>query len=450
MRKDWYKEAFIYHLYPLGLLGAESSIDKNRAETPRITSLFDWIDYWKDLHINTLYFGPVFKSTSHGYDTIDYYNIDPRLGDNKSFSNLVRELNKNGIKTILDGVFHHVSRDFHQFQDVLKHKQNSMFCSWFYLDFNKKSPYGDPFYYEGWEGHYNLVKLNLKNPYVKEYLFNAVRKWITEFHISGLRLDVAYSLDEDFIKELRNVCLELKSDFWIMGEIIHGDYRRLLKNDMLHSTTNYECYKGIYSSHNDYNYFEISHSLNRLFGKEGIYKEYNLYNFVDNHDVNRIASILNNKDHLYLTYILLMTISGIPSIYYGSELGFEGSKINGNDSQLRPYLDFNHVQKSIKDNNLFNHIKNLSNIRVNSKALKLGDFEVIFTSNKQFVFSRSYENETYIIMLNMENKISEITLNNIKKHGTYIDLLNNNEKIVIDQNNKKVSINSNWGRILKL
>lgn len=450
MRKDWYKEAFIYHVYPLGMFGAPHKNNFNSPVVPRLEELYPFIDYWKELKINAIYFGPLFQSTSHGYDTVDYYHVDSRLGDDTLFSNLVKTLNHNGIKTIVDGVFHHVGRDFFAFQDVLKHKQNSMFCSWFNLDFNKKSPYGDPFCYEGWEGHYNLVKLNLKNPHVKEHLFNAVRKWIKEFHISGIRLDVAYALDKEFIKELRTVCFTEKPDFWLLGEVIHGDYRELLKPDMLDSTTNYECYKGIYSSHNDYNYFEISHSLNRLFGKEGIYKNSHLYNFVDNHDVSRASSIIKNKRHLYLMYILLMTISGIPSLYYGSELGFEGTKNHGDDSNLRPVLQHKDAKKLSHENTLFKHLKKLSQIRIDSKALKYGDFEVLFTSNKQFAFSRTYHNESYIVILNMDYNTTEISLNTLKKFGVYDDLLNEGESFTLNNENKKLSIHADWGRVLKL
>lgn len=448
MKTEWYKEAFIYHIYPLGMLTKTKYLKDNYDYKNNLSELYNWIDYWKYLNINAIYFSPIFKSTSHGYDTIDYYNIDPRLGDNKSFSELVKNLKENGIKVIVDGVFNHVSRDFHQFQDVLKHKQNSMFCNWFYLDFNKKSVYGDSFYYEGWEGHYNLVKLNLKNPYVKEYIFNAVKKWILEFDISGIRLDVAYLLDEEFIKELKELCRSLKADFWIMGEVINGDYRKYMSDDKLDSTTNYECYKGIYSSHNDYNYFEISHSLNRLFSKNGIYKDFYLYNFIDNHDVTKASSIIKNKNHLLLMYVILMTMSGIPSIYYGSEIGIEGLKEKGDDN-LRPKLNFSQIKELIKNNKIFEGIKNLSDIRKNNKILINGSFEILHTNNKQLVYSRYDENDNCIIILNMDDKFSNITLTHINKEGLYINLLDKDSKEVYLNKKMTIEVQSNSAMILK-
>lgn len=449
MRKDWYKESFVYHTYPLGMCGCPENNSANFPVTPRLEELFDWIDYWKYLGINTIYFGPIFESTSHGYDTIDYYNIDRRLGDNNLFASLVKTLNQSGIRTIVDGVFNHVSREFFAFQDVLKHGQNSMFCSWFYLDFNRGSSYGDPFYYEGWEGHYNLVKLNLQNYYVKEYLFNAVRTWIEDFDISGLRLDVAYTLDENFIRELRQVCLEIKPDFWLLGEMIHGDYKRLLAPDKVDSVTNYECYKSLFSSYNDANFFEISHSINRQIGRYGIYKGYTLYNFVDNHDVDRLASVLKNKNHLYPLYLLYMTMPSIPSIYYGSELGIEGKKTNGSDKPLRPRLSYDDIQKLAHENDLLKHIKRMSDMRVNNKTLIYGEYDEVYTNNKQLAFSRSDNDEFYLITLNMDDEDIEIPLNNLKRFGYFIDILNNDEKFYITQNDKKIPVYKNWGRILK-
>jgi len=450
MKKDWYKESFVYHTYPLGMCACPENNSVSLPVTPRLEQIFDWVDYWKYLGINTIYFGPVFESSSHGYDTIDYYNIDRRLGDNGLFSALVKTLNQSGIRTIVDGVFNHVSREFFAFQDVIKHGQNSMFCSWFYLDFNRQSPCGDRFYYEGWEGHYNLVKLNLRNPYVKEYLFNAVRTWINDFDISGLRLDVAYTLDEDFIKELRQVCLDIKPDFWLLGEMIHGDYKRLLAPDKLDSVTNYQCYKGLFSAHNDKNFFEISHSINHQIGNHGLYKGYTLYNFLDNHDVDRISSVLNDKSHLYPLYILFMTMPGVPSIYYGSELALEGKKHNGNDKPLRPSLDIQDVERLANGNDLLKHIKNLSDIRFNNEGLMYGEYDEVYTNNKQFAFSRSFNDEHYLIVLNIDNEDMEVPLNKLKRFGNYTDILNNNESIYISQNDKKIPVHKNWGRILKL
>jgi len=268
----WWQDAIFYHIYPLGFCGALTRNDFRSQPVNRLQKVADWIPHLRELGVNALYLGPVFESTYHGYDTADYYRADRRLGSNADLAALSRSLHENGIRLVLDGVFNHVGRDFFAFRDVQQKGQASEFCGWFAnLRFDGQSPFGDPFTYEGWSGNHDLVKLNLANPAVREHLFNAVRVWVEEFDIDGLRLDAADVLDERFLKELRKVTSVLKPDFWLMGEIVGGDYRRLANPEMLHSVTNYECYKGLYSSLVDKNYFEIAWSLNRQFGPDGLY-----------------------------------------------------------------------------------------------------------------------------------------------------------------------------------
>ena len=237
---SWITNAVFYHIYPLGFCGAPQYHHQGE-QTNRINKLEEWIPHLKELGINALYLGPVFASSEHGYDTRDYYHIDRRLGDDKAFAHVCRRLHENGIRVVLDGVFNHVGRDFWAFQDVQRNGQNSRCCGWFQnLHFGGQSPLGDPFCYDAWEGHFNLVKLNLKNPEVVDHLLGAVDSWIRDFQIDGLRLDAADCIDPDFFRRLRRFCKERKEDFWLMGEIIHGDYNRWANPEMLDSVTNYE------------------------------------------------------------------------------------------------------------------------------------------------------------------------------------------------------------------
>ncbi|MCL2077041.1 MAG: alpha-amylase family glycosyl hydrolase [Oscillospiraceae bacterium] len=344
----WFENAVIYHIYPFGYCGcprANSFLELTDGETPNATEtspilrVIKHIPVLKKQGFNALYIGPVFESTRHGYDTADYMKIDSRLGTNEDFALVCRELKQNGIKVVLDGVFNHVGRDFWAFKDVRKNGLASRYSNWFHLR-SGNSGYNDGFFYEGWEGHYDLVKLNLHNPEVKAHLKEAVTKWYNWFGIDGLRLDVAYCLDANFLKELRVHCKALKPDFWLMGETLHGDYNKWLNPEMLDSVTNYECYKGLFSSFNSLNMFEIAHSLNRQFGSEHwcLYRGKQLYCFVDNHDVSRIASALTNPKHLTGIYTLLFTMPGIPGVYYGSEYGIKADKKQGDDA-LRPEFD---------------------------------------------------------------------------------------------------------------
>lgn len=410
----WVNESVFYHIYPLGFCGAPRINDG--VEQNRIEKVLEWIPHLKSMSVNAIYFGPVFQSTVHGYDTDDYRKIDNRLGSNGAFSHVCTTLHENGIKVILDGVFNHVGRNFWAFKDVREKGQASPYCSWFQnLHFGGSSPYGDPFSYEGWQGHFDLVKLNLKNPDVVNYLLESVRIWMDEFKIDGLRLDAADCVDPDFFRALRRFTKDKDPNFWLMGEIIHGDYNHWANPEMLDSVTNYECYKGIYSSHNDKNYFEIAHSLNRQFGNGGIYRNIYTYNFADNHDVNRVASTVNKREHLKNIYTVVYCMPGVPSIYYGGEWGLEGQKSPTEyDYPLRPSVELSDIQ----DNDLLEHIKLLGKARCSLDALKYGSFENTMIKNEQLVFKRKSENQTVYVALNLSESPSNVGFN---AEGAYLE-----------------------------
>lgn len=431
---DWITKAVFYHIYPLGFCGAPHS-NAGGESAGRIEKLADWIPHYKELGVNAVYLGPVFESSEHGYDTKDYYQIDKRLGDNDAFRAVCGKLHENGIRVVLDGVFNHVGREFWAFQDVRQNGQSSRYCGWFHnLHFGGGSPMGDPFQYDAWEGHFNLVKLNLKNPEVVDHLLGAVGAWIQDFGIDGLRLDAADCVDPDFFRRLRSFCKEKKPDFWLMGEIIHGDYNRWANPEMLDSVTNYECYKGIYSSHNDKNYFEIAYSLNRQFGDGGIYKNIYTYNFVDNHDVNRLASVLKNPEHLKNVYTLLFTMPGAPSIYYGSEWGLPGVKENGSDWALRPCLDLNHLPQANQE--LCRHIGRLSRLKETCLPLQTGDYHQIVVKNEQLVYRREAEGQVLFTALNLAGEPASLSFG-AAPGKVLVDLLNHE---VFSSENGSVSL----------
>lgn len=405
---NWINESVMYNIYPLGFAGAPRENDFQLEY--RLDKIYDWIDNFKKLGINTIVFNPVFESTRHGYDTIDYYKIDSRLGDNNSFKEICDTLHKKGIRIILDGVFNHVGRDFFAFKDVQQNRENSQYCSWFMnLNFGGNNHYNDGFCYEGWAGHIDLVKLNLDNLQVVDHLIGAVKFWIEEFGIDGLRLDAADCINLEFFKKLRNTCLAMKHDFWLYGEIIGGDYNRWANENALHSVTNYECYKGIYSSHNDHNYFEIAHSLNRQFGDGGIYGNIYTFNFVDNHDVNRVASMLKEKEHLQNVYTILYTMPGVPCIYYGSEWAVEGMRTKYSDYELRPCLDINNIPNP--NYKLYNHICKLGAVRKALPALKYGKFRNVNIKNEQLVYMRESNDQKVFVALNLSVSDYNIDIN---------------------------------------
>ncbi len=395
----WAYKGVFYQIYPIGFCGAPYANDG--VCTPRIRKLMDWSSYLKKLGIDAIILNPIFESDNHGYDTRDFRTIDCRLGKNEDFADVCKDLHQHNVKIILDGVFNHVGRGFWAFKDVQEKKWDSPYKDWFHISFDGNSCYNDGFWYEGWEGHFELVKLNLQNPAVVDYLLDCVKFWIEEFDIDGLRLDVAYSLDHNFMRTLRRFTGGLKPEFVLIGEVLFGDYNLIVNDEMLHSCTNYECYKGIFSSFNSMNMFEIAHSLHRQYGSDPwcIYRGKHLVNFVDNHDVTRLASILTNKKHIRPAYGLLLGMPGIPCIYYGSEWGEEGQKAPDNDYALRPSFE------SPKPNELTEYIETLISIRQQSDGLCNGSYRNVVLTNHQLIFERASEKERMMVAINASGEL---------------------------------------------
>ncbi|MCR5595714.1 MAG: cyclomaltodextrinase [Lachnospiraceae bacterium] len=394
----WAYESVFYQIYPLGFCGAP--FENDGILEHRILKVIDWIPHMKKLGINAIYFSPIFESDTHGYNTRDYTKIDTRLGTNEDFKKVCDELHKEGIRIVLDGVFNHVGRGFFAFQDVLKNRENSPYRWWFNnISFEGNSNYNDGLWYEGWEGNFDLVKLNLGNEDVVQHIFAAVKGWVDEFDIDGLRLDVAYCLPDEFCRRLRDYCDGLKDDFFILGEVLHGEYGRMLEQKNIHSVTNYQCYKGLHSSFNSMNMFEIIHSLLRLFGPEDwtVARGRHLLSFIDNHDVTRAASIISNPAHLPLCYALIYGMPGIPCVYYGSEWGEKADKSQG-DPALRPCFD------APQWNELTDFIAKLSEAKKGSEALNYGGMRSVVLTNKQCIFERRTDNERVLVAINADSE----------------------------------------------
>ena len=414
----WAYESVFYQIYPLGFCGAPFENDGQLEH--RILKVMDWIPHMKKLGINAIYFSPVFESDTHGYNTRDYTKIDCRLGTNEDFKKVCKALHKEGIKVVLDGVFNHVGRGFWAFQDVLKNRESSPYVSWFNrIDFGGNSNYNDGLWYEGWEGNYDLVKLNLHNDDVVNHIFSAVEGWINEFDIDGIRLDVAYCLDYGFLNRLRGFTDSKKEDFFLLGEVLHGEYGRMLREMNIHSVTNYQCYKGIHSAFNSANMFEIIHSLLRLFENQdwAVARGAHLLSFADNHDVSRIASIIQDPNCLPLVYAMVFGMPGIPCVYYGSEWGTKADKSQG-DPALRASFD------KPEWNELTDFISHLAEAKKNSEALNYGGFRSVVLTNKQCIFERQSEHERVLVAINMDS--NEYTAHFDAGCGCAVDLITGN------------------------
>ena len=411
----WYDDAVFYHIYPLGLTGAPKQNDYGEP-VHRLNTLIPWIDHLKKLGVTALYIGPLFESVGHGYETTDYKKLDSRLGTNEDLTAFVKACHDQDIRVIFDGVFNHTGRDFFAFKDIQKNRENSAYRDWYCnVNFWGNNEYNDGFSYDNWGGYNLLVKLNQRNPAVKDYICDVIRFWVSEFDIDGIRLDAADVLDFDFMKALRGTVDSVKPDFWLMGEVIHGDYSRWANDRTLHSVTNYTLHKALYSGHNDHNYFEIAHTVNYTNGM--ISSNIKLYNFVDNHDVERIYTKLNDKANFEPVHVLLFTLPGIPSIYYGSEFGIEGRKERYSDDSLRPYIDLKEHAEDIEKNPCTRLIAALARIHKEQPDLVNGGYQQLVLMNGHYAFARG----SLIIAVNNENK--EVTLNVPASAAEYKGLL---------------------------
>ena len=395
----WYDEEVFYHIYPLGLTGAPKQNDYGEP-VHRLNTLLPWVDHIKEIGGSALYIGPLFESVGHGYETTDYKKLDSRLGTNEDLTAFVAYCHEQGIKVIFDGVFNHTGRDFFAFKDIQANRENSQYKDWYCnVNFWGNNEYNDGFSYDNWGGYNLLVKLNQKNPAVVNYICDVIRFWVSEFDVDGIRLDAADVLDFDFMKALRRTANEVKPDFWLMGEVIHGDYSRWVNGETLHSVTNYPLHKALYSGHNDHNYFEIAHTVRRL-QNMGTLK---LYNFVDNHDVERIYTKLTNKAHFAPVHVLLYTLPGVPSIYYGSEFGIEGRKEYGSDDSLRPALNIEDYKDSVKTNPCTALIAALGKVRQAVPALSYGSYAELMLTNRQFAYARDLDVTRVIVSVNNDD-----------------------------------------------
>ncbi len=390
-------DMIIYQIYPLGLCGAPFRNDGKQVS--RILRILEWIPHLKQLGVNTILFNPVFASSTHGYDTRDYTQIDCRLGSNEDFQQVCDALHEAGFRIILDVVFNHTGRDFGPFRDVCRNRENSRFRDWFYIDFDDCSR-RDGFSYADWDGHQELVKLNLQNPEVRRYLLERADQWIGEFDIDGFRLDTAAILDRDFLYLLCSHIRAYAPDFFFLGEMTGGDYRELLAEGLLNSITDYELKEALVHAFRTEDLRCIADLLHDQI-RRGLPLQ-NLLTFADNHDTDRFASIIKDEKNLSCVYALLTALTGIPCIYYGSEWAAEGKKTPYSDRKVRP--EFKHPRFS----QLTGDIAAMFRMRSTYSIFREGDFHLLYISEKQMAFRRRSHRGQLTFAMNLSGSPAEL------------------------------------------
>ncbi|MBM9467979.1 alpha-amylase family protein [Nakamurella leprariae] len=326
---SWTDHVIWWHVYPLGFTGAPIRPDGPVEPAPRLRRLLPWLDHALELGASGLALGPVFASQTHGYDTVDHFRIDPRLGDDADFDELIAQCRARGLRVLLDGVFNHVGAEHPLVRRALAEGPDGEVADWFRIDWS--APDGPrPAVFEG---HGSLVALNHETPAVRDHVGDVLRHWLDR-GADGWRLDAAYAVDPAFWAAVLPGVRDQHPDAWFVGEVIHGDHADIVRSSGLDSVTQYELWKAIWSSLADRNCFELDWTLRRHGELLTVFRP---ATFVGNHDVTRIATTVG-PDAAVLAAVVLLTVGGIPSIYAGDEHAFTGTKEDrlGGDDAVRP------------------------------------------------------------------------------------------------------------------
>lgn len=332
----WVRYAVWWQVYPLGFVGAWPGAQRPAAGAGehRLRRLEGWLDYVVELGASGVALGPVFASETHGYDTVDYLRIDPRLGDDADFDALIAGAHRRGLRVLLDGVFNHVGRGHPAFRAVLEQGPSAPTASWFDLSWPAPWRPGVEPAYTTFEGHGRLVGLNHGEPAVADHVAEVMSHWLRR-GADGWRLDAAYAVPAAFWATVLPRVRAAHPDAWFVGEVLHGDYSAFVRASTVDSVTQYELWKAVWSSLNDGNLFELSWAMKR---HNEFLDVFTPLTFLGNHDVTRLASKLTHERHLPIALAILLTVGGTPSIYAGDEQAYRGVKEDreGGDDAVRP------------------------------------------------------------------------------------------------------------------
>jgi cyclomaltodextrinase len=417
---SWVKHAVWWHIYPLGFAGApKEALPAGTAPEHRLQKLLPWLDYVLELGASGIALGPVFASETHGYDTTDYFRIDPRLGDDADFDDLIREAHARGLRVILDGVFNHTGRSFQPFQDALAEGRSAPTAPWFRISWPE--PGAEPATgssepdYEDFEGHHHLVALNHDEPQVACFVADVMKHWLGR-GADGWRLDAAYAVPSGF---WASVLAAVRSDYpeaYFVGEYIHGDYAAEVSTGTLDSATQYELWKAAWSSLNDTNFYELAAALDR---HNSFLDTFVPLTFVGNHDVTRIASKLKDPELLPHALVVLFTVGGTPSVYYGDEQGYRGVKEDrqGGDDDVRPVFPASPSDLSPVGQDVYRLHQQLIGVRRRHAWLHSARTKVLSLTNEHLVYeasvgsaaeSGSGDGQSIVVALNQAPQAAEL------------------------------------------
>ncbi|MDQ0676995.1 cyclomaltodextrinase [Arthrobacter pascens] len=410
---SWVQHAVWWHVYPLGFTGAEKeALPASAPGEHRLRKLIPWLDYVLELGASGIALGPVFASETHGYDTTDYFRIDPRLGDDTDFDDLIREAHDRGIRVLLDGVFNHAGRSFQPFRDALVQGPSAPTSPWFRISWPDQGAGTGPDIaepdYEDFEGHHHLVAFNHDEPQVADFVTGVMKHWLGR-GADGWRLDAAYAVPSAFWS---TVLAEVRTDYpeaYFVGEYIHGDYAAEVRNGTLDSGTQYELWKAAWSSLNDANYYELAAALER---HNTFLDTFAPLTFVGNHDVTRISSQLKDPELLPHALVVLFTVGGTPSVYYGDEQAFRGVKEDrtGGDDDVRPVFPGSPSDLSPAGQHIYRLHEQLIGVRRRHAWLHMARTRVLSLSNEHLVYeaAEAGDGASIVVALNQAAQSAEL------------------------------------------
>lgn len=368
------------------------------------------LDYLYNLGITGIYFTPINESPSnHKYNTTDYNKIDASFGSDEDIKMLVKEAHQRGIRVMLDGVFNHCGEQFAPWQDVLQNGRESKYFDWFIIN---KFPFSKPGG-KSKRGEYysfafvdNMPKLNMNNPAVIEYFVNVCKRWVTEYDIDAIRLDVSDEVSHQFNKQLRRALLSLKEDFFICGETWHNSIA-WLRGDEFDSIMNYSLQEIIISYWHNLSMTakDFEYQINFCYDQYPIQTNNAMLNLLDSHDTMRLmTSSNNNEDIFYQKLTMLFTLNGSVCIYYGTEIGLEG----GYDPDCRRPMPWKELEAGCYDSRI-ESMKQIISMRKSHKAFRSGDIRFLDSGNDRVLIYEKYdEDETLRVVLNCSDKPLEL------------------------------------------
>jgi glycosidase len=394
----WVEHAIWWQIYPLGFVGAFPADPAPTADEHRLGRVVEWLDHALELGASGIALGPLFASRTHGYDTTDHYRIDPRLGDDDDFDNLVAEARRRGLRILLDGVFNHVGTDFARYQDALAGGDDS----WFRKRGND---------FVTFEGHDGLVTLDHGNPAVVDYVADVMSHWLRR-GADGWRLDAAYAVPDHFWAQVLPRVRKEFGDAWFVGEVIHGDYAATVAGSTVDSVTQYELWKAIWSSLNDANFHELDHALSR---HDEFLDTFVPLTFVGNHDVTRIASRVDDARHVAHALVVLLTVGGTPSIYAGDEWAYRGIKEErfGGDDAVRPEFPARPADSEHLGHDDFRLHQHLIGLRRRHAWLHTARTTPLRLANSQYVYRTSSGSDALVVALNVDDSPLHLSLSEL-------------------------------------